>query len=153
MRSVGDKLVREIARAEQQAIAHAVREANRLGDVPPVRALCEVADHAQSVQARLAFVVVGHDLAWPHRAPRPRNRLAVHDPERAFRGALLDLRHGITLVERLHDHAGADGIFGILRWCDDWLRARRTLVARVAARLAWYVDGIDEHDTSHDRPW
>jgi hypothetical protein len=31
-------------------------------------------------------------------------------------------------------------LFGLIRWCDDWLGARRTLVARVEAQLSWFAD-------------
>lgn len=143
-RRVLDKLIREIARSEQQAIEHAAREARRIGDAPPVLALHEVGAHAIELRSRLEYVVVGHELGWPRRTPRAPHRLAVLDPERAFRGALLDLRHGVVLVERLRELARLTELFGIHRWCDDWLSARRTLVARTAAHLAWYVEGIDD---------
>jgi hypothetical protein len=69
----------------------------------------------------------------------------VHDAERSFRAALLDLRHGLDVASMLRGVARHDGLFGVIRWCDDWLRARRTLVARVEAQLAWFAveAGVD----------
>ena len=54
-------------------------------------------------------------------------------------GALLDLRHGIDVVRVLREVARLDELFGLIRWCDDWLPARRALVARVEAQLAWFA--------------
>jgi hypothetical protein len=64
----------------------------------------------------------------------------MQDPERAYRGALLDLRHGVDVVRVLRDVARLEELFALIRWCDDWLAARRTLVARVEAQLAWFAE-------------
>ena len=151
-RRILDKLIREVARAEQQAIEHAAREVRRLGEVPPVLALREIGVHALELRPRLEYVVVGHDLSWPRRTPRSLHKSLVIDAERAFRGALLDLRHGVALVERLCELSKLTELFGIHRWCGDWLSARRTLVARTAAHLAWYVEGVDDPRLSSAAP-
>ena len=144
-RSVLDKLVREIARAESQAIEHAPREARRIGDVPPVEALRAVAVHASEMRPRFVAMAGGHELEVRRGSGiavslAALRHLVTSDPERAFRTALLDLRHGIDLVKLLREHARTQMLFGMIRWCDDWLGARRTLVARVEAQLAWYVE-------------
>ncbi|HSN25392.1 MAG TPA: hypothetical protein VLT45_03880 [Kofleriaceae bacterium] len=64
----------------------------------------------------------------------------IQDPERAYRGALLDLRHGLDVVRVLRDVARLEELFALIRWCDDYLAARRTLVARVEAQLAWFAE-------------
>ena len=48
-----DKLCRELAQAEHDARSHTRREAKRLGDCPPGRALLAIAEHADDVE--LAF--------------------------------------------------------------------------------------------------
>ena len=63
----------------------------------------------------------------------------VIDDERSFRTALLDLRHGVDVIKLLREVARRELLFGVIRWCDDWLRARRPLVACVEAQLAWYA--------------
>jgi hypothetical protein len=149
-----DKLVRELARSETQAIEHGPREARRIGDVPPVAALRAVADHARAMRPRFIAMVGAHDLEIRRHALATTlaglRHFVVGDPERAFRSALLDLRHGIDVVRLTRETARHDMLFGLIRWCDDWLGARRTLVARVEAQLAWYAERelvVEEFET------
>jgi len=145
-----DKLVREITRAELQAIDHPVREGRRIGDSPPVLALRDVALHAGAMQPRFETLLQGHDVAL-HRGGfgatlATLRHLVVErvvDAERSYRTALLDLRHGIDVVKLLRDVARREMLFGVIRWCDDWLGARRTLVARVEAQLAWFAEDTE----------
>ena len=143
------KLIREAARAEAQALEHPVREAKRIGPMPPIEALQGVADHVTLMQPRFAMILAGHDLGPQH----PRGGIAatlaslrhlvvdrVVDAERAYRTALLDLRHGVEVVKLLREVARGEMLFGLIRWCDDWLGARRTLVARVEAQLGWFAE-------------
>jgi hypothetical protein len=142
-----DKLLRELARRETQAREHAPREARRLGDTPPVVALHAVALHAAMMEPRLAALLEAHGLATHEGVlgatfSTLRQLFAdrVYDAERAYRGALLDLRHGLDVVRVLREVSRLEELFGMIRWCDDWLAARRTLVARVEAQLAWFAD-------------
>lgn len=143
------KLIRETARSEAQAIDHPAREGKRIGPMPPVEALQLVAEHATGMQERLVAMLDAHGLE----PALPRGGIGaalvslrhlvvdrVVDPERAYRTALLDLRHGIEVVKLLRDLARRDVLFGLIRWCDDWLRARRTLVARAEAQLDWFAE-------------
>jgi hypothetical protein len=142
-----DKLLRELQRSETQAIEHPAREARRLGESPPVLALRDVAVHAMSLRPRLQLVIEGHALVR-HRGGisatlqsiRQLVTDRIHDAERAYRGALLDLRHGLDVVRVLREVARLEGHFGLIRWCDDWLPARRTLIARVEAQLGWFAE-------------
>jgi hypothetical protein len=145
-----DKLIREITCAELQAGEHAPREARRLGEAPPVIALREVAAHANVMRSRFIEVLAAHDLRLGRQGlgaalATLRNVVveavpSVIDPERSFRMALLELRHCVEIVKLLRDAARRELLFGVIRWCDDWLGARRTLVARVEAQLAWFVE-------------
>jgi hypothetical protein len=155
-----DKLVRELARSETQAIEHAAREARRIGDLPPVVALRAVAAHATAMRPRFVAMIGAHDLEIRRQGIASTlsalRHLVVGDPARAFRSALLDLRHGIDLVRLLRETARADLLFGVIRWSDDWLGARRTLVARVEAQLAWYAERETIESTPHvgeEDPW
>jgi hypothetical protein len=142
-----DKLLRELVRSEAQAIEHAPREGRRLGEVPPVAALREVAAHAVEMRPRFHQLLEGHNLTTAKHgvaATLATLRQLVTDrisePERAYRGALLDLRHGLDVVRVLRDVARLEELFALIRWCDDHLAARRTLVARVEAQLAWFAE-------------
>ena len=143
------KLIRETARSEAQALEHPAREAKRIGPMPPIAALQAVADHATVMQERFARILDGHDLETQHARGGIASTFAslrhlvvdrVVDPERAYRTALLDLRHGLEVVKLLREIARREMLFGLIRWSDDWLGARRTLVARVEAQLAWFAE-------------
>jgi hypothetical protein len=153
------KLVRELVRSEARILEHAPREARRIGEVPPVVALRDVAAHAAASRPRLVHALSAHGL------PAGTNAIAttlgtlrdlvvdrVHDAERAFRAALLDLRHGVDVVRVLREVARLEGQFALIRWCDDWLPARRTLVARVAAQLAWFAGAAKPAVAAEPRP-
>jgi hypothetical protein len=81
----------------------------------------------------------------------------IHDAERAYRAALLDLRHGVDVVRVLREVGRLEELFALIRWCDDWLPARRTLVARVEAQVDWFADqallaAAVSHDASREDP-
>lgn len=141
-----DKLIHEIGRSERQAIEHASREQKRVGDVPPVEALRDVAVHASKMRARFLILLTGHDVSSRRGLGATLATLRdlifdrSIDPERAFRTALLDLRHGLEVAKLLREVARRQELFGVIRWCDDWLGARRTLVARAEAQLSWFAD-------------
>ena len=141
-----EKLLRELVRSEDQAIEHVPREAKRIGEMPPVDALRDVAVHAMTMRPRFTQVLDGHDLVAGRggisatlSTLRHLVTDRIHDAERAYRAALLDLRHGLDVVRVLREVARLEELFALIRWCDDWLGARRTLVARVEAQLEWYV--------------
>jgi hypothetical protein len=142
-----DRLIREIYRGEMQAADHAGRTEKQIGLMPPVFVLRDVARHAATMRERFDVVVRGYDLqalrsgltaTLSNLRGLVADRLA--DPERAYRTCLLDLRHGIDVVKLAREVARAEELFGIIRWCDDWLGARRALVARVEAQLVWFVE-------------
>lgn len=141
-----DKLVREIVRCEAHALDHAPREERRIGQAPPVLVLRAIGDHAQAMRPRLQLALEAYALdATPRFGSRMTTLRArvvdrMIDAERAFRGALLDLRHGVDVVRVLRDVARREIMFSLIRWCDDWLAARRTLVARVEAQLGWFAE-------------
>jgi len=165
------KLAGDALRSEQRALEHPQREARRLAvtgaapghDVdasatpPPLAALRDVAEHARAMQPRFHAALTGHDLALPAdrlatRLGGLRHRLAVRslDPTRAYRGALLELRQGIDVASVLRDLARELALFAVIRWCDDWLGVRCTLVARAEAQLTWFPHPAAR--AAHDDP-
>ena len=152
-----EKLIREAARAEAQAMEAPEREARRIGASPPVEALVEIADHAELMQRRFERMLDGHELqlhvtrgALGSTMTTLRHLVVdrvVHG-ERSYRTVLLDLRHGIEVVKLLREITRRQMLFGLVRWCDDWLGARRTLVARAEAQLSWFA----EQELSGARP-
>ncbi len=140
-----DKLLRELVRAEARSLEHAERERRRNGDTPPVHALSEVAAHASDMRLRLSHALEAHGL--PAIAATGATWTTVHwlaidrmfGAERAYRAALLDLRHAVDVTRVLREAARLDELFAVIRWCDDWLSVRRMLVAHVEMQLAWFA--------------
>src|SRR6516162_7633332 len=95
-RRLYEKLVRELVRCEARVAEHAPREAQRIGDVPPVLALQAVSDHAIAMRPRLGLAVstwcAPGAFATTMTTLRARVVDRMIDAERAYRGALLDLR-------------------------------------------------------------
>jgi hypothetical protein len=141
-----DKLLRELLRAEARAIEHADREGRRNGRTAPVDALREVARHATDMRPRLVRALESHGVGGLASGHSPSwatvQWLAIDrmfGAERAFRAALIDLRHAIDVTRVLREAARLDEMFAVIRWCDDWLAVRRMLVAHVEAQQAWFA--------------
>jgi hypothetical protein len=154
------QIVREISRAELTAIEHAAKESRRLGeDAPPAAALRAVAAHAEAMQLRFAPIVAGYDVESARGSlgatlATLRDRIVdrIVQGERAYRIAMLDLRHGLEIVRLLRDAARRDQLLGMIRWCDDWLGLRRTLVSHAERELVWFSAapahrGVSPHAT------
>lgn len=141
-----DRLIREIHRGEVQAIEHAARMEKEIGAVAPVLALREISTNAAIMRERFDNIVRGYDLQTGRTIGTTLSSLRglvtdrIVDPERAYRTCLLNLRHGIDVVKLTREVARSEELFGIIRWCDDYRGARRTLVARVEAQLVWFVE-------------
>ena len=150
------RIVREVWRAEVVMIEHAAREARRLGeDAPPAIALCAIAEHAAAMQPRFTTVITGHELPLVRSGlgaslAMLRDRIVdrIVQGERAYRIAMLDLRHGLDIVKLLREATRNDRLLGVIRWCDDWMSARRPLVARAERELAWFSEAPAHADAS-----
>jgi hypothetical protein len=142
------RVVREIARAEQAATEHAARESRRLGEAtPPAEALRTIAQHAEALQPRFHALVSGYDITAARGglgAALANLRDLVVDRivqgERAYRIALVDLRHGVDAVSLFRAASREDQLLGLIRWCDDWLSSRRPLVALAERALSWFSE-------------
>ena len=155
-----EKLLRELVRAELFAVEHIESQVRRLGECAPVAALREVANHALAMRTRFTRALEGHELVVGRggltAALSTLRPLVDEDDEHSYRGALLDFVHGLEVVGVLREVARLEELFALIRWCDDWLSARRTLVARVEAQLAWFASapsrGESKGDGRRDRP-
>jgi hypothetical protein len=146
-RRVTHKLVRELVRAEDRACEHAERMSEQSPDSPPTKALRAIEGHVESMRGRLYYVSSGYGVSLARARIRStlsqlRNRVVenLKDTARAYRFVIDDLREGLTLVQSLRGMSRADRLIGIVRWCDDWLDARRTLVLRAEAQLLWFEE-------------
>jgi hypothetical protein len=144
------KLCRELAQSERSADVHTRREARRLGDAPPARALTALGDHARA--QRLRFEVLACK-----RQPRRGLQIAravgdmfsllrytlfdrMIDSERSYRGTLLGFRHGVDVARLLREVAIRMGDQRLVQFCDEWLQQRIELVHGAERQLAWFAD-------------
>ncbi len=140
------RVIREVSRAELMVPEHALREERRIGrEAPPASALRAVAAHASEMRPRFASLVAGYGLPPPRGGlgaalATLRDRVVdrIVQDERAYRIAVLDLRNGLDLVKMLREATRGDQLLGLIRWCDDWLGARRPLISQAERALAWF---------------
>jgi hypothetical protein len=143
------RLWHELVQMETSAELHCRREARRLGDVPPARALGAVSMHASRVLRTLPEL--GRRAALPRYALGPsievffsdlRDKLAdrTFDQERSYRRTLLGLRHGVDLVRLMQRVAGSDALES---FCGEWLSTRTPLIQCADDELAWFAEHVE----------
>lgn len=144
------KLCRELAQSERSADVHARREARRLGDVGPARAVRAVGEHVRAQRPRFDAIAckrqpsAGRQLVYAvgHMVSRARHAVfdRLLDRERAYRSALLGFRHGVDTARLLRAVAQRLGDERLVQYCDEWLPERLALIAEAEHQLAWFAD-------------
>jgi hypothetical protein len=143
------KLCRELAQSERSAVVHTRREARRLGDSPPARALRGLGAHALAMKPRfdslmrrrhLAGLFAGRRVGEMFSALRHFLFDRLIDVERSYRGTLLGFHHGVDVVRLLHDVAEREGDEHMVAYCDDWLRQRLPLIEAAERELRWFAE-------------
>jgi hypothetical protein len=143
------KLCRELVQSEQSARIHPVREARRLGKVPPAAALRAIASHAELLRPR--FEALQHrdhldrfglvsSIGKLFSALRHAVFDRMIDAERSFRGTLLGLRHGVDTARLLREVARRAGDIYLFAFCDELLAQRLPLIAKAEASLTWFAE-------------
>jgi hypothetical protein len=142
-------LLQELMQSERSAQLHCVREASRLGDSAPARALRACAQHAERVnvevreaarQMRVADEgVLGKTVGRLLSAARSVVVDRIVDEERSYRGTLAGLRHGVDVVRMLQHVADASGEVELAGFCTRWLAEREVLVDSVAHAMTWFA--------------
>lgn len=144
-----EKLCRELAQSEYDAKHHTLREARRLGDVPPSHALRMIADHATQVRPRFEALIKGAQpvgvtlgRTFGELFSSLRHFLfdRMIDTERSYRGTLLGLRHGIDIVRLLREVALRQDDGAMVHFCDELLIERLSLIERAEQALAWFAE-------------
>lgn len=149
LRKLYNKLCRELAQSERFAATHVRREARRLGDTPPARALRALGGHAQAMCSRLDGV---------EQPPQPIGVLAgrkvgelflvlryflfarlIH-VERSYRGTLLGFHESLSIGRLLRDVAERLDEQEMVGFCEQWLEQREPLLAIAERELHWFAD-------------
>jgi hypothetical protein len=149
LRTLLKSTMREFFQTETSAVLHCRREAERLGEAPPARAMLKIAEQAEQFLKELPSLAEAHDL------PKSAGGAAVGAflsqlrdtvidrltrTERSYRVTLLGVRHGVDLVQLLEPAAREASMPELSAFCRRWLEARRPLVAGLEGELAWFAN-------------
>lgn len=146
-------LARELFQTETSAARHCRREADRLADTGPARALRAVADHADAVLAELPRLAERNDMPVSKGGritgalfSQLRDKMfdMLIDSDRSYRGTLLGCRHGIDVVHAVQKLASCMGKLELDSFCTSWLNTRTVLVQRVEDELSWFAQNPEE---------
>lgn len=147
-----EKLCRELAQSEHDAIIHCCREASRYGAQAPGQVLRVIADHARELRPRLDWlwrgkqplgVRAGRVVAEIFSAVRHFAVDWMIDAERSYRATLLGLEHGLGVARLLREVFVQQQDYDALRVCDELIEGRTRLLARAADRLRWFAEHPD----------
>jgi hypothetical protein len=143
-----EKLSRELAQSEHDAIIHGAREARRYGADPPALVLRAVSEHARKLNPTLV-AIWGDQAAVGVRAGRAVGETFssirhfavdwVLDAERSYRATLLGLRHGLDTARLLRGVLAEQRDRPALAVCDALIEGRAPLLARLEDRLRWFA--------------
>jgi nitrite reductase/ring-hydroxylating ferredoxin subunit len=142
-------LSHELWQTEVSASQHCRREAERLGDTPPARALLAAAEHADAVLAELPKITQGRPLAQSgvgmaigKMFSEVRDTIAdkLLTSERSYRGTLLGMRHGVDLVQLMRKSAERANDTPLKQFLDHWIERRQPLLDEAVAQLGWFAE-------------
>lgn len=147
-----NKLCRELAQSEQSAMVHPRREAKRLGDIAPAHALRAIAAHAEEMRPRFENLMAKRSVgiaggrAFGRAFSAIRHALAdrLIDCERSYRGTLLGVRHGIDVTRLLREVALRAHDTHLVKFCDELMVGRLSLVENAEQALAWFAEQPDK---------
>lgn len=144
-----DKLCRELAQAEHDARLHTRREAKRLGECPPGKALLAIAAHADDVELALEKLTKQH-VGVGLRVARAVAKVfsgvrhffadRLVDRERSYRATLLGLKHGIDTLRLLREVVTINCDVALLKFCDLVLVERLCLIEDAEQALVWFAE-------------
>lgn len=144
-----EKLCRELAQSEHDAVIQTTREARRLHVCPPAEKLRAIAAHAEHLRPRLDALMLKHQPVGL-RAARVVGEVfsglrhylfdRMLSTERSYRATLLGVRHGIDVAWLLRDVARREEQIRLFRFCDDMIAEREPLLREAERALSWFAD-------------
>ena len=149
LRRLSEKLCRELAQSEHDAIIHTTREARRLGATPPADKLQAIAAHATQLRARFDALVMPKQAVGVRAARVVANVFSTTrhlfadrllSSERSYRATLLGLRHGIDTARLLCEVARRQEQVRLFDFCSDLIAGREPLLREAERALAWFAD-------------
>jgi hypothetical protein len=144
------KLCRELAQSERSADVHTRREARRLGDAAPARALLALGSHAREERPRFDALTRNRQadtgLQFARAVGQAFSTLRhflfdrLIDTERSYRGTLLGFRHGLDTARLLREVSARLGDVHMVGFIDEWMPRRLELVHDAERALAWFAE-------------
>ena len=149
LKHLREKLCRELALSEHDAVVQTSREAAQLGPVQPADALRAIAAHAEHLKPRFDALLldkqpvgisVGRFVGEIVYGLRQLIADRILRSERSYRATLLALRHGLDTARLLRDVARHEEHVHLFRFCDDLLAAREPLMREAERALGWFAE-------------
>ena len=149
LRRLREKLCRELAQSEHDAVIQCAREAARLRACPPAEKLRAIAAHAEHLRPRLDALLipgqpigirVGRLVGEAFSGLRHFFFDRMLSAERSYRATLLGLQHGIDAARLLRDVARREELIRLFRFCDDLIAEREVLVREAERALVWFAE-------------
>jgi hypothetical protein len=146
-------LVRELFQTETSAARHCRREADRLGETEPAKAMRAIAEQAKAVLAELPALcereglpvsVVGSLTGRLFSELRDKLADGLIQSERSYRATLLGTRHGLDVVHMVELTADCANRIAVVSFCQGWLTTRTVLVERAAEAMRWFAQHPEE---------
>jgi hypothetical protein len=144
-----EKLCRELAQSEHDAVIQTAREAARLHVCPPAEKLRAIAAHAEHLRPRMNALMI-REQPVGIRVGRLVGELfsglrhlffdRMLSAERSYRATLLGVRHGIDAAWLLRDVARREEQIRLFRFCDDLIAEREVLLRDAERALSWFAD-------------
>jgi hypothetical protein len=151
-----DKLCRELAGAEHDARIQTRREARRLGDSAPGRALLAISEHAAEVEPVIAKLVkksLGTHVARALGDLVSKIRHVVFgrfaDSEESYRASLIALQYGADTMRLLREVVILDHDAKLIELCDRILVERLCLIEEAEQALLWFAEHPERALRSH----
>jgi hypothetical protein len=138
----------EAYQAEESAVSHCGREAERLGDVPPGLVMRAITEHAKGALPRLRELTEARGMTAASAGTaigrlfsnmRDLGTDVVVSQEKSYRGTLLGVHHGVDTFLLLEDAAIAAADQELADFCHEWIAERARLVAEVERDLEWFA--------------
>lgn len=145
-------LFAEAFQTEESAIVHGGREADRHGMTPPGRAMREISEHARRVMPELQRLAdarghrstrLGKTIGRVFSNVRTFGTDLLLSLEKAYRGTLHGVHHGIGTFLLLEDAAIVSGDQELADFCGAWLSERKRLLGEAENELAWFASHPD----------
>lgn len=146
-----EKLCRELAQSEYDAVIHTRREARRYGAASPGLALRAIADHAVEVRPQLEALWAGQPvgIGAAHVVGELFSSLRhfafdwMIDAERSYRATMLGLRHGLGASQLLREVLIQQRDQPAQQVCADLIEVRTRLVCDAERELRWFAEHPD----------